>query len=420
MTFPRTLRLAALAAAVAGPAAVAQPFTSLSQDSPVVVPDLARLASGGAVAALPTLDSPFLSNPAHIADTRRFGLNVLGVTAGAGGNVRESWDFYDQELGPAIEDGLDEIRENDPERLEALYNEALRIGSSQKTASAAVLAPSVRAAAGPLAVGVGAFGGSVTRAKMIDGGAGVPYVDLYGQADLAVPAVVGLDLSRTPVGRALPFDLSVGARATYLQRRVTAKGETVDGLDPDAEKIYLLKGETVRLGVGALARNVVVPGLDLGGEVSSVGGNVEYEFERSWAVSGSEGTADDMDEVASLRARFSERPAEPVVRVGAAYRLPTGLVPGLSDVAAAVDYTSASTSEFDQSFQASLRGGARATLGGVLELRGGISQGMPSAGVALKTRVARLEYATYGVEDGRLLGQLRRRDHVVQLRLGWF
>ncbi len=414
-------RLLQLAALIAFPAvALAQPFSTLSQDSPVAVADLGRLASGGAVAAMPTLDSPFLSNPAHITGTSGVRLNVLGVTAGAGGNLRESYDFYDQQLGPAIEEGLDEIRRNDPERLEALYDEALRIGSSQKTANVALFAPSLRASAGPVAFGVGVFGGSVTRAKMIDGGAGVPYVDLYGQADLAVPAVVGVDLSQTPAGLALPFDLSLGARATFLQRRITAKGETVDALDPDAEKLYLLKGETLRLGVGALARNVAVPGLDVGLEVSSVGGNVEYDLDTSWAISGSEGTPDDLAEVAALQARFGERPAEPVVRVGAAYRLPTVLVPGLSDVAVSLDHTSASTSEFDQSFQAGLRAGARATLGGVLELRAGVSQGMPSAGVALASRVVRLEYATFGVEDGRLLGQLRRREHVVQLRLGWF
>lgn len=416
----RTLCFATLAALVASAGAVAQPFTSLSQDVPLAVPDLTRLASGGAVAAMPTLDSPFLSNPAHIADTRRLGLNVLGATAGVGGNVREAYDFYDQELGPAIEEGLDEIRRDDPERLGELYREALRIGRSQKTADLAVLAPSVRAAAGPVAFGVGVFGGSVTRAKLIDGGAGVPFVDLYGQGDLAVPAVVGVDLSRTPAGLALPFDLSLGARATFLQRRITAKSETVDALDPDGEKLYILRGETVRLGVGVLARNVGVPGLDLGAEVTSVGGNVEYELETSWAVSGSEDTPDDLAEVAALQARFGERPSEPVVRLGAAYRFPTLLVPGLSETGVALDYTSASTSEFDQSFQAGLRAGARATLGRVLELRAGVSQGLPSGGVALKTRFARLEYATYGVEDGRLLGQLRRRSHVVQLRFGWF
>ena len=59
-----------------------------------------------------------------------------------------------------------------------------------------------------------------------------------------------------------------------------------------------------------------------------------------------------------------------------------------------------------------------ARLAGVLAVRAGLSQGMPSAGIGIVTRAFRLEYATYGVEDGRLLGQLRRRNHVVQLRFG--
>ena len=413
-----TLRRAAAAALVAVPAlAGAQTFSTLSQDDPARIPDLASLAAGGAVAALPTLDSPFISNPAHITTSGLLSFNVVGVTVGAGGNVRESYDFYDQKLGPAIEEGLDGM---DRDSLAALYNEALRIGSQQKTADLAVLAPSVRASAGPVAFGLAAYGHSVTRAKIIDAGAGIPYVDLYGQADVIVPAVVGLDLSKTPAGLALPFDLSVGVSAAYVQRRITAKGETVDALEPDGEKLYLLRGTTARFGAGLYARNVGMPGVDLGAEVTSLGPAVDYALDRSIDVSGSEGTPDDLAEIAALEARFEGRATDPVVRLGAAYRLPTLLVPGLSDTAVSVDYTTASTSEFDQSFQAGLRAGARATVAGILGLQVGMSQGMPSAGVALKTKVARFEYATYGVEDGRLLGQLQRRNHVVQVRFGWF
>lgn len=412
------LRTAVAAALVAAPAlAGAQSFSSLSQDNPAGVPDLASLAAGGAVAALPTLDSPFISNPAHITQTSRFTLNVVGLTAGAGGNLRETYTFYDERLGPAIEAGLDEM---DPDSLQALYADALRVGRQQKSADLAVLAPSVRTRIGPAAVGVGVFGHSVTRAKIFDGGAGIPYVDLYSQADLFVPVVAGVDLSRTPAGLALPFDLSVGASAAFVQRRVTAKGEPVDAIQPDGEKVYLLRGNTVRLGVGAYARNVGTPGLDVGAEVTSVGPAVDYALETSWDISGSGDADDDLAEVAALEARFNGRAADPVVRLGAAYRLPTFLVPGLSDAAVALDYTTASTSEFDQSMQAGLRAGARATVGGVVGLQVGVSQGMPSAGIALKTRVARFEYATYGVEDGRLLGQLPRRSHVVQVRFGWF
>lgn len=410
----RTIFLAALALSLAAPA-LAQPYVTLTREAPVGATDLAALGSGGAVAAMPTLDSPFLANPAHITD-RGFALNVIGVAVGAGGNVSEVVSFYNDELGPAIDEGIEDIRAEDPERLEALYDEALRVGSQPKTADLGVLAPSVRAAFGPVAVGVGVYGQSVTRGRIRDGGAGIPYVDLYSRADVAVPVVAGVDLAKTPLGLALPFGLRAGASATVLQRRITSKAAPVDALDPDNEKLYVFRGDAVRLAAGLYATDVAVRGLDLGAEVSNVGDAIDYTFDRSIRMTGDD-VADDAAEVAALEARFDGREAASVVRIGAAYRLPTA--PGLTG-GVAVDYTSAATSDYRQSTQAGLRAGAHVRLGGVLELRGGVSQGMPSAGAALVTRVARLEYATYGVEDGRLLGQLRRRNHVVQVRFGLF
>ena len=412
---PRLL-LAALALSMAAPA-LAQPYVMLTREAPVGVTDLAGLGSGGAVSAMPTLDSPFLGNPAHVTD-RGFTLNVLGVTAGAGGNMSEALNFYRDELGPAIEEGIETIREEDPDRLEALYTEALRVGNQPKTADLGVLAPSVRVAFGPAAVGVGVYGQSVTRGRIRDGGAGIPYVDLYSRADVAVPLVAGVDLAKTPAGAALPFGLRAGASATILQRRVTSKAAPVDALDPDGEKLYVFRGDAVRLAAGLYATDVAVRGLDVGAEVSNLGGAIDYAFDRSIDVSGKEGVADDAVEIAALEAQFDEREAASVIRVGAAYRLPE--IPGVTDAAVALDYTTAETSDFRQSAQAGLRAGAHVRLGQYLELRGGLSQGMPSAGAALVTRVARLEYATYGVEDGRLLGQLRRRNHVVQVRFGLF
>ena len=412
---PRLL-LAALALSMAAPA-LAQPYVMLTREAPVGVTDLAGLGSGGAVSAMPTLDSPFLGNPAHVTD-RGFTLNVLGVTAGAGGNMSEALNFYRDELGPAIEEGIETIREEDPDRLEALYTEALRVGNQPKTADLGVLAPSVRVAFGPAAVGVGVYGQSVTRGRIRDGGAGIPYVDLYSRADVAVPLVAGVDLAKTPAGAALPFGLRAGASATILQRRVTSKAAPVDALDPDGEKLYVFRGDAVRLAAGLYATDVAVRGLDVGAEVSNLGGAIDYAFDRSIDVSGKEGVADDAVEIAALEAQFDEREAASVIRVGAAYRLPE--IPGVTDAAVALDYTTAETSDFRQSAQAGLRAGAHVRLGRHLELRGGLSQGMPSAGAALVTRVARLEYATYGVEDGRLLGQLRRRNHVVQVRFGLF
>ncbi|HEX8386948.1 MAG TPA: hypothetical protein VF576_12235 [Rubricoccaceae bacterium] len=411
LAFPAALAALALAAP-----ASAQTFTTLQQDSQAQITDIASVGMGGAVAAVPTLDSPFFSNPAHMAGTERLSINVLGFTAGVGGNVRETYTFYEDMLGPAIEEGLDEIRTNDPDRLEALYDEAFRVGSSQKTADVAVLAPSVRMRFGQIAVGAGVYGTGTARAKISNGGAGIPYLDAYSQADVLVPLVVATDVP------GLPFGLQAGASMTYVQRRISAKGEAVDALDPDSEKLYVFRGDGVRFGLGLDAHDVGTPGLDLGLAVTNVGSALDVEIDDSFPIEGSEDAPDDAAEIARLDARFAGRESASAVRAGAAYRIPVPAVPGfpISDVAVAADYTSASTSEFDQSFQAGLRGGVRATLARVLELRTGLSQGMVSAGISLKSRFARLDYATYGVEDGRLLGQQNRRNHVVQVRFGLF
>ena len=407
----RTLALgAALAACLP---ASAQTFGALSQDSHAGIVDVVAAGMGGAVAATPTPDSPFFSNPAHMAGTQRLGFTIFGATAGVGGNVFETYDFYDQTLGPAIEEGLDTIRRTDPDRLQSIYDEAFRIGTSQKTADLAVLAPSARMRFGRVAVGLGLFGSGTARAKISDGGAGIPFIDLYSQADVLVP------LSAATAVPGLPFHLDVGASATYLQRRLTAKADAVDALDPDDEKVYLFRGDGIRLGLGAQATDVGTPGLDVGLSLTNVGGALDMSYDDAIQIEGPDGAADDVAEIARLEDRFNARGSAAALRIGAAYRVPVR-VPGVSGVTVAADYTSASTAEVAQSFQAGLRGGAAVTIGGALELRAGLSQGMPTAGAGIRTRFARIDYATYGVEDGRLLGQQSRRNHVVQIRVGLF
>ena len=393
----RPLALAALAA-FSAPAS-GQGFTTLQQDAPAAILDIEALGRGGAVAAAPTLDSPFFSNPAHLARTERFSLTVFGASAGLGGNVRETYDFYDQQLGPAIEDGLENIRENDPGRLQALYDSAFAIGTSQKTASVAVLAPSLRVRIGQIVAGAGIYGSGVARARLSDGGAGIPYLDGYSQADVIVPFGVAGSVP------GLPFALNAGVTATYVQRRVGAKADAIDAFDPDNERLYILSGSGVRLGFGAEARDIGTPGLDLALALTDIGSALDLTFDDSVVIEGPEDGPDDAAEIARLEERFSTRDAGTALRLGAAYRVPLPAMPGfpVSDVLVTADYTSRSTAEFDQSLQAGLRGGVSATLGGV----GG-------------TRFARLDWATYGVEDGRLLGQQGRRAYVVQLRLGWF
>lgn len=402
----RPLLLAALLALA--PSASAQYlFGSLDQDAPADVPEITALAMGDAVTAVSNPQTAFFSNPAHLASLNGFRLTVLGAQAGVGGNFREAYDFYDTELGPAIEAGLDDLSDED---LRDLYERTLEIGRDQKTADATAEALVVQFGAGPLSVGLGAFADVTARAKLTDTGAGIPYLDTYSQADLVIPVVAAMDVVGTP--------LSVGASVAYVERRVTAKAEFVDALDPDGEKVYLLGGNGIALGAGVTARDVGLPGLSLGMALSNVGGVGDLTFDRSWAVSGSDDTPDDQAEIARLETRFAARQNTPRLRMGAAYSLPLPALSPVDDVSLAADWVSGSTSEFDQSPETGFRVGAQAKLMGLLELRGGLLQGYPTAGVGLNLKYLRLDYATYSVEDGRTLGQLERRNHVVQVRLG--
>ena len=402
----RFLLLFGLAVAMSASASAQYLFGALNQDGAVDVPEITALAMGDAVTAVSNPQTAFFSNPAHLASLDGFRLTVVGAQAGIGGNAWDTYQFYEDELGPAIEDGLDEL---DPDDLRQLYDRTLEIGREQKTSAATAEILAMQFRAGPLAIGLGGFGHATVRAKLTDTGAGIPYVDAYTQADAIVPVVAALDVPGTP--------LSIGASAAYVQRRVTAKAEFVDALEPDGENLYLLKGEGISLGAGVTARGVGLRGLSLGLALSNVGGVGDLTYETSWAISSSDGV-DDPAEITELEARFAERESVPVLRMGAAYSLPLPALSPVRDVTLAADWISGSTSEFDQAPETGVRVGAQATLLGFLELRGGLAQGYPTAGVGLDLKFLRLDYATFSVEDGRTLGQLERRNHLVQVRLG--
>ncbi|OZC04314.1 hypothetical protein [Rubricoccus marinus] len=412
----RALALSLLALAAATPEASAQyRFGAMSQDAAVDVPEITALAMGDAVTAVPRAETSFFSNPAHLASLDGFRLTVVGAQAGIGGDAWEAYTFYRDDFGPALEEGLDTINDTDPDRLRALYDEALEVGRNQKTLDATAEALSVQFGAGPLAIGVGAFGNVRSRAKVNRGGVGVPFLDAYSQADFVVPVVAAMDLP--------DFPLSIGVSAAYVQRRVSAKADFVDQLEPDDEKLYLLKGEGIALSAGVVSEDFLLPGLNLGMAVSNIGGVGDLTYSESWAISTPEDEpepADDPAEIAGLEARFAARSATPVLRMGAAYTIGLPAASPLNDLAVSADWISGSTSEFDQGPEAGVRLGAQARLAGFMNLRAGLAQGYPTAGVGLDLKYLQIDYATYGVEDGRTLGQLGRRNHVVQLRLGIF
>ncbi|MEL6617194.1 MAG: hypothetical protein AAFQ43_15745, partial [Bacteroidota bacterium] len=190
----------------------------------------------------------------------------------------------------------------------------------------------------------------------------------------------------------------------------------------NGEKAYLLGSNGVVFSAGVTARDVALPGLSLGLAISNLGGLGDLAYDRSWTISAPDDAVvlDDPNEIAELEARFAARESTPVLRMGAAYSLPLPALSPVKDVTLSTDWISGSTSEFEQAPETGFRVGAQARLGRVLALRAGLAQGYPTAGVGLNLKVVQIDYATYAVEDGRTMGQLGRRNHVVQLRLGVF
>lgn len=413
---PTRLALATLSLlAVAAPHA--QSFGTLQQEARPYVRAFEARAMGDAVAAVPDPETAFFYNPAHLAALARpFRFTVAGAGASISTGVSEKYAYWRDELEPAVEEGLEEIRETDYPRLEALYHGALDVGRRQDvgrvTAYGPALQARVSAAGWQGAVGGGVFGTGSARLRFSDDGAGVPYLDFYGQADVIVPVTAAARIPNTP--------LSVGLTASYAHRRLTAKGALVETLDAEREHLYVLSGSTVAVDAGVQATEVL-PGLDLGGAVYGLlGRGFTYRYRGERIDLTGHGGADDLAEVADLEARFNGRAASPTWRVGAAYRVPLPVGAMFDGVTVAADYVSASTSEFEQPVEGHLRAGVRVAVTPVLSLRTGLRQGYLSFGTTLTLPGVQLDYAFFGIEDGRVPGQLGRYNHNLRLRFGLF
>ncbi len=414
MRHPRLLLLALVGLVAAAPAQSQRlpQYARAAVESPQV------LARGGAGVALAGPETALFYNPAHLA---RLGLakpriEVFGLQNGVSTKFFGDVGFLQDEVLPEVEDGFggDDVLLTDSER--ELFENALVQGRRPTVGQAAVTLPSVMMNTGLAGFGGGFFATNTTRYRFVDDGAGIPVLDLFSQADAVVALAGAARVPTTP--------LAVGLTGRYARRWVAYKNESFLSIDPDGEQLYVIGGSTVAFDLGLHAADVMpgmVPGaLDVGLTVYDlVGGGFDYGLDRAVALTG-EGAQDD-EEIARILADFDGRDGTPSVRLGAAYRLPS--LPALgpvSDAAVALDYVSTSTSESEQPLLSKFRLGAEATVGGIFALRTGLSQGYPTLGAGLQTRFFRLDYVLFGVEDGRLPGQLERYNHLVQLRVGLF
>ena len=394
----------------------AQNFGALQQDARPHVSGLQVRAMGGAVAAVPGAETAFFYNPAHLArlDLSKPKITFIGAGASLSNEIFAEYRFVRDELNPAIDEGLDVIRIQDYDRLVELYERALELGRSQTAATLTAYGPSVQMSISDNeSFGVGLFGTNAFRMQFTDTGVGVPRLDAFDQLDLILPVTGAFGIPNSP--------LAVGATASYTRRYLTAKGALLEALDADEEHLYVLRGSSISFDLGIHAKDVM-PNFDLGAAFYQVvGGGFNYSYDHRIDLTGNNGP-DDEAEITALEERFNARESKPSYRIGAAYRVPVppGASAVVNSVTIATDFVSASTSEYDQPTGAHFRMGIGAEIGRVLAIQSGYSQGYPSFGASIMLPVVELEYAYFGIEDGRTPGQLGRYNHHIQLRFGLF
>jgi hypothetical protein len=371
----------------------------------------AALGMGDVGVARPFGMSSFFYNPAHAPKTGS-ATRAFGMQGAFSDQVRDQVRFYNNELSPAIDRGLDDIPTDE---IESLYNDALAVTATPSQGHASVLLPALtRQVTDGVGVGGGLFMKTDGSFQFFNAGLGIPQVTLTSRTDFMGVASAGVDL---PVR-----GLSVGTTVKYTKRYLSYKDKPLDTFSSD-EQVVLLEGANLGMDVGALytLSFLPVPGdVTVGVSVYDLlhtGYNYEvYGTPSDIPVVGAfVGDSEPLDasrvaaEVSMAKRRFSLGPS---YRFGAAYTL-GGFGP-LSDLSVAADYVGYGSPQIDQSMLASMHLGARANLTRFLALRAGISQGYPSLGAGLNLGVFRLEYALHAFEEGRVPGQLSNYIHTAQ------
>ena len=379
-----------------------------------MIPSPQVLGMGGAAAAYPTPRTALFYNPAHLTrlEYSRAPVTMLGGSFSVSSNFREQLDFYNERLQPAIEQGIENLDEADEL---ALYNEVFEKASSPTVFGTEALLPSFVITREHHGYGGGLFTHSEFSYNVEDAGAGVPGVDFTGLFDVIAVTSVGTDFSALGIK-----DLSVGMTAKYDQRFLSLKVKPVDALDED-ESFYILGASAVTTDLGLLyeASFIKTPGkLYFGVVLSDLAlKNFDYKFTSYWTKNEAE---QNTDAIAAEAATAQERyPIQSSVRAGMAYVLP-GLGGPFQETALALDYIRYDNPQLEQPLLGHLSMGLQTTMGDVFSVRAGLNQGYTTVGAGFQLAFARIDYAFYGSEQGRLPGQAASWHHRVQISLGSF
>lgn len=381
---------------------------SFSQTSRAFVPSPQALAMGDAGVAFPTRETVFFYNPAHLsrAAHARPQISLLGVRGSLSNNVFDQLAFFEDELQPAISEGLDSKSNAE---LRSLYDETLSLGRARTIVNGDVLLPSVIARVGDVGFGAGAFGHSTLHYQFRDAGAGLPLVDFSAIADLIVVGSASLDFARIGVN-----GLSVGVSAKMTERWLTLKQKPLDAIG-SKESVNVFRASAAGLDAGVLYELdfLPIPGnLAFGAAAYDVAGsNFNYRYDSNLAPEDEIDADLAAEEEALANALYG---VEPSYRIGAAYMAP-GIVPGVfKNTGITVDYLWYADPRVAQEKLAHLHIGAQAQIGFAV-LRTGLNGGYTTFGGGLHFGFVTLDYAYYGVEQGRFPGQLASWSHSAQI-----
>lgn len=376
----------------------------------------AALGMGDTGVARPFLMSSFFYNPAHVSNAGST-TRVFGLQGGISNQVRDQVQFYNDQLSPAIDEG---VRTIETDRLENLYNEALSQTAAPTQGNVGIFLPALTRQVGDVVgIGGGLFTQNNVSFQFTNPGLGIPQVSLVGRSDLIGVASVGGTVPGT--------GLSLGTTVKYTKRYLSFKEKPLDAFSSN-ESVLVLQGTNVGADVGVLYTLplAVVPGdVMVGASVYDLfHTGYDYEFLGTTAdIPGVGGAVSGSGSLESVRVESQVDRAKRQFnlarsyRVGASYALEnTG---PFGEVAVAADYLGYEDPQIEQSFLAHLNLGARASLTRFLSMRGGLSQGYPSAGLGLHLWFFHLDYSLHGLEEGRTPGQLSNYIHTVQFSFYW-
>lgn len=400
--------------AVMALAAVTHPATAQERahSARAAVQSPHALAMGNAAAAFPSLQSVFFYNPAHLVNLtqKRAPIVLLGFNGSASRNFAAQLDFYNNELEPALDAGLESLGAAEQQ---ALFEETMRLGQRRTFAGGDLLLPSVAMRRGNVGFGGGLFATTELRYLTEASSSEVPVVDLVTQADIMALAAGAVDLSDA----GLP-GLSLGVTAKYTQRYLVLKNKPLNELDGGNENFYMLGSGALGADVGLHYRTPagLMPGrLHLAAVLyDAVGSAFDYKFSGYYAKNTPE---DDPRTIEAEERLAQERLAlDRSYRLGAAYTLPQR--GPLAGSGIAVDYLQDPGLTTGEALSDHLRLGAQLTLSSTLALRGGLNRGKPTVGGGLRLAdFVLLDYAYHNVQER---GLPPGWTHTVQLTFGSF